>query len=75
VSLAFVAIGRLAVVDEAVEAVKAAFRNRLGLVEEAEGFLRWHHHPMHKASHRLMRWGLKLDRRRIKLTYVEHVTD
>jgi len=101
-SSAFVAMSRFAVVSDTVEEVKAAFRSRPGLVEQAEGFLRldvispeeapeeiwlitywrdresflrWHHSPAHKASHRFIPRGLKLDRRRTGITFFEHVTD
>lgn len=38
-------------------------------------FLRWHHSPAHKQSHRLIPKGLKLDPRRTELVFLDHVTD
>lgn len=99
---AFVAMSRFAVANGMVDEVKQAFRDRPGIVENAEGFLKldvlspvdapeeiwlitywtdresfltWHHSPAHKASHRFIPKGLKLDPKRTRLDFLEQVTD
>lgn len=42
---------------------------------DRESFLAWHHSPAHKESHRFIPKGLKLDPKRTRLVYLEHVTE
>ena len=99
---AFVAVSQFAVINDKVDEVKEAFRNRPGLVDQAPGFLRmdvlspedapeeiwlitywidrasflaWHHSDLHRESHRFMPKGLKLDRKRARLVYLEQITE
>jgi heme-degrading monooxygenase HmoA len=41
---------------------------------DRRSFLDWHHSPSHKASHRQIPKGLKLDPKRTVLEFFEHVT-
>lgn len=42
---------------------------------DPESFSAWHHSPAHKESHKYIPKGLKLDPKRTRLTFFEHVTD
>ncbi len=42
---------------------------------DQESFLTWHHSPAHKKSHHFIPKGLKLDPKRTRLEYLEHVTE
>lgn len=42
---------------------------------DRESFLAWHHGPEHRMSRRFIPKGLKLDPKRTRLTFFEHVTE
>jgi heme oxygenase (mycobilin-producing) len=42
---------------------------------DRESFLAWHHSPAHKASHKYIPKGLKLDPKRTTVMYLDHITD